>query len=89
MNAQIATIIASIGSALLTGAITLLVTLVNSRAQNDKYIAQLDKQASMQDLRLVALEKKVDQHNHLDRRIVALEEQTKTIFNALDELKKE
>ena len=78
-----ATIIASVVSAALTGLITLAVTLINSRAQQKIYLSELEKQTALQEQRLGQLEKKVDQHNHLDRRIVALEEQVKTIFNTM------
>ena len=77
------TVIASIVSAALTGLITLAVTLINSRAQQKIYLTELEKQTALQEQRLGQLEKKVDQHNHLDRRIVALEEQVKTLFSEM------
>ena len=53
---------------------------MNSKAQQRTYLAELEKQNALQNLRLEQLEKKVDQHNHLDRRLVALEEQVKTLI---------
>lgn len=91
MTDAIATVIAAVASAFLTGGVTLIVTLMNSKAQQKTYLAELEKQNALQNLRLEQLEKKVDQlekkvdqPNHLDRRIVALEEQVKTLFNHVE-----
>lgn len=73
--------VASVLGAALSGIVAIVVSLINSRAQHRSFMAELDKQAEVQKYRLDQLEKKVDQHNHLDRRIVALEEQVKTLFN--------
>lgn len=74
--------IATVIGAVLSGIVAIAVSLINSRAQHRVFMSKLDKQDAMQQYRLEQLEKKVDQHNHFDRRIVALEEQVKTLFNA-------
>lgn len=77
--------IATVIGAVLSGIVAIAVSLINSRAQHRVFMSKLDKQDAMQQYRLEQLEKKVDQHNHFDRRIVALEEQVKTLFNASKE----
>ena len=82
------TAIASVLGALISGIVAIIVSLVNSRAQHKSFMAELEKQNALQEFRLNKLEEKVDQHNHLDRRIVALEEQVKTLFEDLRRLEK-
>ena len=84
MSDAMAAVIAAIGSAFLSGAVSLIVSTINSKAQHKTYLAELEKQNALQNLRLEQLEKKVDQQDHLDRRIVALEEQVKTLFNHME-----
>lgn len=77
------TAVASVLGALISGIVAIVVSLVNSRAQHRSFMAELEKQNALQEFRLNKLEEKVDQHNHLDRRIVALEEQVKTLFEEI------
>ena len=77
--------VATVLGAALSGIVAIVVSLINSRAQHKSFMAELDKQSAVQEFRLKKLEEKVDQHNHLDRRIVALEEQVKTLFNYVKE----
>lgn len=77
------TAIASVNGALISGVVAIIVGLINSRAQHKSFMAELEKQNALQEYRLNKLEEKVDQHNHLDRRIVALEEQVKTLFEEI------
>lgn len=77
------TAVASVLGALISGIVAIIVSLVNSRAQHKSFMAELEKQNALQEFRLNKLEEKVDQHNHLDRRIVALEEQVKTLFEEI------
>lgn len=77
--------IATVIGAVLSGIVAIAVSLINSRAQHRVFMSKLDKQDAMQQYRLEQLEKKVDQHNHFDRRIVALEEQVKTLFSSMKE----
>jgi len=76
-----ATIIAAVCSALISAAVTLIISIINSKTQHAAYIAELDKQNSLVMYRLEQLELKVGQHNHFDTRLVAVEQQIKTLFN--------
>ena len=77
MTAEWATIL---GAAV--GAVAaIIVSVINSNSQNKRFLAQLDKQNSLVAYRLEQLEQKVSAHNNYDRRIVALEEQVKTLFH--------
>lgn len=72
--------VASVLGAALSGVVAIIVSVINSRAQHRTLMGELERQNALQEYRLKKLEEKVDQHNHLDRRIVALEEQVKTLF---------
>ena len=87
-----ATIIASVVTALVSAAVTLIVCIINSRTQHAKYLAELEKQNAnyiaefekqntLMMYRLEQLERKVGEHNHFDTRLVAVEQQIKTLFN--------
>lgn len=65
MNAEMVTAVAAI--------IVALIGLIGSIMNNNKTLALLSQ-------RLDQIEKKVSEHNHLDGRIIALEEQVKTLF---------
>lgn len=73
--------IASILGAFLGAAAAIVVSIINSRVQHNQFVAQMDKQTALIDQRLAQVEKKVDAHNHFDTRLVALEEQVKTLFS--------
>lgn len=75
-------------AAVISGAVTLAVCLVNNRAQAEKTRALLD-------YRLSELEKKVDKHNHLVERTFRLEgdmevvhEQIKVANHRIEDLEK-
>lgn len=74
---------ASVLAAALSGVVAIVVSVINSRAQHKSLMSDLKTRDELQQYRLDQLEKKVDQHNHLDSRIVALEEQVKTLFNRI------
>jgi phage-related protein len=87
-----ATIIAAVVTALVSAAMTLIVCIINSKTQHAKYLAELEKQNanyiaefekqnSLMMYRLEQLERKVGEHNHFDTRLVAVEQQIKTLFN--------
>ena len=65
MSAEMVTAVAAI--------IVALIGLIGSIMNNNKTLALLSQ-------RLDQIEKKVSEHNHLDGRIIALEEQDKTLF---------
>ena len=87
-----ATIAGSIVGALIGALGAIIVAAINFKAQNKKFmtemekqnaqfIAEMEKQNALIVYRLEQLEQKVSQHNHFDSRLVALEEQVKTLFN--------
>lgn len=75
------TAVASVIGAVISGAVAIIVSVINSNAQHRRFMAELDKQNTMQEYRLSKLEEKVDKHNNFDLRLVALEEQVKTLFH--------
>lgn len=71
---------ATIIGAVLGAVAAIIVSVINSNAQNKRFLAQLHEQNALVVYRLEQLENKVNAHNNYDRRIVALEEQVKTLF---------
>ena len=68
-----------IGAAI--GAIAaIIVSVVQSKAQHQRFLSELSKQYELVAYRLEKLEEKVNRHNNFDSRLVALEEQVKTLF---------
>ena len=65
-------------SAIIAAAASIAVSLVNSHAQQKKYIAELERHDALNAYRLGELEKKVDKHNNLIERTYRLEE--KAVF---------
>lgn len=83
--------VATVIGAFLGAASTIVVALITIRAQNKRLIEQMNQQTqqfltqlreqnTLIVYRLEQLENKVNAHNNYDRRIVALEEQVKTLF---------
>jgi len=68
-------------AALISGAVTLVVCMVNNQAQSSKTRALLD-------YRLNALEKKVDKHNQVVERTFRLEGQLRECTHEISDLKK-
>jgi len=79
----------SVITALITGAITLVVCLINNRSQMNKVVAALDKNNALFVYRVEQLEKKVDKHNNVVERMFKVESDLKTAFVKIDELKEE
>ena len=77
--------IASIIGACIGAAAAIIVSVITSFAQHNRFMSEMDKQNTLIAYRLEQLEEKVNRHNNFDIRLVALEEQVKTLFN----LKKE
>ena len=63
-------------AALVSAAAAIVVGLINSRAQHNKLIAELDKRDELQAYRIEQLERKVDKHNQVIERTYKLEELT-------------
>ena len=70
-----------IWAALIGAAAAIVVSIVNSNAQHKRFLSEIDKQNALIAYRLEQLEDKVGAHNHFDSRLVALEEQIKTLYN--------
>ena len=62
-------------AALVSAAAAIVVGLINSRAQHNKLIAELDKRDELQAYRIEQLERKVDKHNQVIARTYKLEGQ--------------
>ena len=60
-------------AALVSAAAAIVVGLINSRAQHNKLIAELDKRDELQAYRIEQLERKVDKHNQVIDRVYKLE----------------
>ena len=71
---------ATIIGAVLGAVAAIIVSVINSNAQNKRFLSQLHEQNALVVYRLEQLENKVSAHNNYDRRIVALEEQVKTLI---------
>ena len=84
ISPALATIIAAISSALISAAVTIIISVKNSNAQHNRFMAELSSQNKMFLYRLEQLESKVSAHNHFDSRLVALEEQIKTLFHRIN-----
>jgi len=72
---------ASIIGAALAAIASIIVSVINARFQQARFLNELDKQNSLMSYRLQKLEEKVDKHNNFDIRLVSMEEQIKTLFN--------
>ena len=66
-------------AALVSAAAAIVVGLINSRAQHNKLIAELDKRDELQAYRIGQLERKVDKHNQVIERTYKLEEFTELL----------
>ena len=66
-------------AALVSAAAAIVVGLINSRAQHNKLIAELDKRDELQAYRIEQLERKVDKHNQVIARTYKLEECTELL----------
>ena len=55
------------------------VAVIQSRAQHNKNMAELDKRDALQAQRLGELEKKMDKHNNLIDRMYRVEERVKVL----------
>ena len=87
MTPAMATVIgALIGAAASLGVAVIMAKSQNKQfiqqmnTQNQQFLAQLHEQNTLIVYRLEQLENKVNAHNNYDRRIVALEEQFKTLL---------
>lgn len=87
------TALISAGSAAIAA---ILVAVIQSRAQHNQVLAELDKRDALQAQRIEQLEKKMDKHNQLIERVCSLEqhravvdEQIKVANHRIDDLEKD
>ena len=71
---------AMIIGAVIAAVASIIVSVVQSKVQHNKLMTDFDKQINLVIYRLEQLEEKVNRHNNFDSRLVALEEQVKTLF---------
>ena len=76
-----ATIVGSIVGALIDALAAIVVAVINSSTQHKRFLDEMKEQNKLYMYRVEQLENKVDKHNHFDGRLIALEEQVKTLFN--------
>lgn len=78
------TIIAS----LISGAVAIIVCVINSNVQHRKMMAELEKQATLQEYRLKQLEEKQDKHNSYIERTYILEKKMAVLEEKVSEVQK-
>ena len=61
-------------AALISAAVTLIVSLLNTNHNHEKLMAELEKRDALQIYRIEQLEKKQDLHNHVIERTYELKE---------------
>ena len=59
----------------------IVVAIIQSKAQHNQFLAELDKRDALQSQRLEQLEKKMDKHNNLIERIYILEKASAVMQN--------
>lgn len=77
----------AITAAIISGATTLIVCLINNYFLSTTQKEQNDKQLALLGYRLEEMEKKQDKHNHVVERLTIVERDVKTAFSALKEIK--
>lgn len=83
---------ASIIVSLITGAVTIATVIINSRASNKEFTYKLETQQAVFETKLENLitevgkqSARIDQHNHLNERLIAVEVKLKSIEGKDDE----
>lgn len=77
----------TIVAGLITGAVAVCVCIINNIYQSQNLQTQHDKTVAIIEYKIESLEKKVDKHNNVVERMIAVERDLKTSFNIIDELK--
>ena len=75
--------VATILGAIIGAVAAIIVSVIQSKAQHEKFLNELSKQYELVAYRLEQIEEKVNRHNNFDSRLVALEEQVKTLFRQI------
>ena len=76
-------------SAMISAAAAIMVCIINSKAQNKKFMAELDKKDAIQEFRIKELERKVDKHNNLIERTYILEREESVMEERLSNVEKQ
>ncbi|MBQ0098580.1 MAG: hypothetical protein KBS62_06590 [Oscillospiraceae bacterium] len=82
------TIIATILGSVISGAVAVIVCVINSKSQHDMLLSELDKHSELNSQKIDELEQKVEKHNSVIERTFRLEEHTnlcETRFSYLSE----
>lgn len=72
--------------AIVSGALTLVGTIITVIVGNNKAIATMDKNQAVTDTKLSMLTEEVKKHNNFGQRIPVLEEQVRTLNNRVQTL---
>lgn len=89
MSNEMIAAIAAIVVAVISGIASVTGVVITARSSNNKIQHQLEIAQAVQNTKLDALAAEVRTHNEFGRRIPVMEEQIKTVFVRLDELKQE
>ena len=76
MDAELIPIVTAAISGASAAAAAIAVAVIQSRAQHNRVLAEMDKRDALQAQRIELLEKKMDKHNQLIERTYALEQKT-------------
>lgn len=92
---EIVPIITAIVSGGAAAIASIIVAVIRSRAQQDGFLAELDKRDALQAQRLDELEKKMDKHNQhiertykLEQQVAVIESDLRSINHRLDDLER-
>lgn len=75
-------------TALITGGLALLGSVISGRATTSKVMHQLDMAQAVTNTEVKELTREVREHNHFARRMPVLEEQLKVANHRIDDLEK-
>ncbi|MBP5461777.1 MAG: hypothetical protein J6Y20_06605 [Lachnospiraceae bacterium] len=75
---------ATIISSLISGALAIVVCIININANHNKLVSELEKRDAIHDERLKQLKESVDKHNQVIERTYALETSAKVLAEKID-----
>lgn len=80
---------AGIIAAIITGIVTIVTVIINTRASSREMTHKLETMQAVTDTKLDALAAEVRDHNNFARRMPVVEEQIKVINHRLEDLERE
>lgn len=86
MDSTIVVALIAAGASVLTGIITLVGVILNSRQQSRDIDHKLDKQQAVTNTKLDELTREVREHNNFAKRVPVLEEQMKVANHRIQDL---